>query len=55
MKTNRLFLPLNSDPYDWFISGNKTWELRKRKGNYTEKLFMLIAWLKLEKVMVSNI
>lgn len=33
----RLFVPLAKDPYDWFLSGAKQWELRKHRGQYTEK------------------
>ncbi len=33
--SDRLFVPLSSDPFAWFRSGKKTWELRKRGRQYT--------------------
>jgi hypothetical protein len=35
--SNRLFVPLASQPYDWFASGLKHWEIRKYGRQYTEK------------------
>lgn len=37
IKIPRLFVPLNSEPYTWFISGNKSIELRNYGRQYTEK------------------
>lgn len=34
---DRLFVPLSSEPYAWFESGTKTWELRKAERQFTEK------------------
>ena len=31
----RLFVPLSSEPYDWFRSGRKRWELRRYGRQYT--------------------
>ena len=33
----RLFVPLCSGPYEWFRSGQKTWELRRYGRQFTEK------------------
>lgn len=33
--TKRLFVPLSSEPYDWFRSGRKRWELRRYGRQYT--------------------
>ena len=30
----RLFIPLCSDPFNWFLSGEKEWELRKQSGQF---------------------
>jgi hypothetical protein len=35
--SDRLFVPLSSEPYAWFASGSKQWELRKYGRQYTEK------------------
>lgn len=35
LSSDRLFVPLSSDPFAWFSSGKKTWELRKRGRQYT--------------------
>jgi hypothetical protein len=37
LKIDRLFVPLARDPYDWFRSGDKKWELRRRRGQFTER------------------
>jgi hypothetical protein len=29
-----MFVPLATDPYNWFASGSKRWEVRRRKGAY---------------------
>lgn len=34
---DRLFVPLSSQPYDWFASGEKRWELRRYGRQYTER------------------
>jgi len=31
----RLFVPLSSEPYSWFLSGEKRWELRRYGRQYT--------------------
>lgn len=36
-KSDRLFVPLSAEPYEWFINGQKRWELRKYGRQYTEK------------------
>lgn len=33
----RLFVPLASEPFSWFLSGQKKWELRKADRQYTRK------------------
>ncbi len=33
----RLFVPLASEPFDWFADGSKRWELRRYGRQYTEK------------------
>lgn len=33
----RLFVPLAGQPFEWFSSGRKRWELRKYGRQYTEK------------------
>jgi ASC-1-like (ASCH) protein len=33
----RLFVPLATEPFRWFESGKKKWELRKYGKQYTEK------------------
>lgn len=33
----RLFVPLSTNPYNWFLSGSKEWELRKAARNFTSK------------------
>ena len=37
MAEKRLFVPLCSDPFKWFKSGKKTWELRRMRGQFTLK------------------
>lgn len=37
LKLDRIFVPLASNPYDWFLSGKKRWELRRYGRQYTEK------------------
>jgi hypothetical protein len=37
IKTDRLFVPLASDPHSWFLSGRKNWELRRLGRQYTER------------------
>lgn len=34
---HRLFVPLATDPFLWFCSGRKKWELRKKGRQYTPK------------------
>jgi hypothetical protein len=34
---DRLFVPLAGEPYSWFDSGAKLWELRRYGGQYTER------------------
>ncbi len=36
-KADRVFVPLSTDPYRWFESGEKKWELRGVGGAFTEK------------------
>lgn len=36
IKFDRLFVPLSSNPYDWFEGGKKEWELRKYGRQYNE-------------------
>jgi ASC-1-like (ASCH) protein len=33
-KEDRLFVPLKSEPFSWFLSGAKLWELRRQSGQY---------------------
>jgi hypothetical protein len=35
--TDRLFVPLSAEPYMWFETGKKRWELRRYGRQYTEK------------------
>jgi hypothetical protein len=37
MSLDRLFVPLAEQPFRWFESGLKTWELRKLARSFTEK------------------
>ena len=37
MKVPRLFIPLNTDAYNWFLGGQKKWELRNYGRQFTEK------------------
>lgn len=32
----RLFVPLSRDPYSWFSSGQKQWEIRRQRGAFSE-------------------
>lgn len=34
---DRLFVPMNTDPWTWFRDGIKTWELRRMRGQFTTK------------------
>lgn len=34
---DRIFVPLSREPYAWFESGEKVWELRKYGRQFTEK------------------
>jgi hypothetical protein len=36
-KNDRLFVPLASEPFNWFCSGRKKWELRRFGRQYTPK------------------
>jgi ASC-1-like (ASCH) protein len=36
-KIDRLFVPLSKEPFDWFRSGQKRWELRRYGRQYTER------------------
>lgn len=33
----RLFVPLSQDPFLWFANNKKTWELRRARGQFTER------------------
>lgn len=33
----RLFVPLSQDPFSWFAGSKKTWELRRARGQFTER------------------
>ena len=35
--SERLFVPLASDPYQWFLDGHKTWEVRRMRRQYTTR------------------
>src|SRR4051794_11776678 len=35
--SDRLFVPLSTDPFRWFESGFKQWELRRYGRQYTER------------------
>jgi|AntDeeMetageno50_2_1112565.scaffolds.fasta_scaffold05568_2 ASC-1-like (ASCH) protein len=35
--SDRLFVPLNSEPYWWFADGSKTWELRGVNDQFNER------------------
>jgi hypothetical protein len=37
----RLFVPLNTEPFDWFARGEKRWELRKLGRQYSPKHLMI--------------
>lgn len=37
MASKRLFVPLKSEVYDWYLSGCKKWELRRIGRQYTRK------------------
>jgi hypothetical protein len=37
MKETRLFVPLANEPFRWFASGRKQWELRRLGRQYTRK------------------
>jgi ASCH domain len=32
---SRLFVPLATDPYQWFLSGQKRWEVRRQRGAFS--------------------
>lgn len=34
-RPDRLFVPLATEPYHWFLSGAKRWELRRKGRQYT--------------------
>lgn len=34
VQLDRLFVPLSSDPYEWFEDGTKQWELRRTVGQF---------------------
>jgi ASC-1-like (ASCH) protein len=34
---DRVFIPLSQEPYYWFLSGKKKWELRKTGRQFTAK------------------
>ena len=36
-RPTRLFVPLASDPFEWFLSGAKQWEVRAHKRQYTTR------------------
>lgn len=35
--SDRLFVPLASQPFEWFVSGEKHWELRRYGRQWTDK------------------
>jgi ASC-1-like (ASCH) protein len=37
LKQDRLFVPLADEPFNWFVSGQKKWELRRLGRQYTPK------------------
>lgn len=37
LKSDRLFVPLASGPFDWFAAGSKRWELRRYGRQYTDR------------------
>lgn len=46
---SRLFVPLATEPYSWFISGHKCWELRKQRGQYSGKHVYPLRYVELRK------
>lgn len=46
---NRLFVPLSSDPFQWFASGRKRWELRRYGRQYTTDHVILGRTVELRK------
>jgi ASC-1-like (ASCH) protein len=45
----RLFVPLSTEPFLWFQSGKKRWELRKYGRQYTEQHITLGRTVELRK------
>jgi ASC-1-like (ASCH) protein len=46
---DRLFVPLSSEPYRWFKSGQKKWELRRLGRQYTLKNVVIGRAVELRK------
>ena len=46
---DRLFVPLASGPFNWFLSGRKLWELRRYGRQYTERNVRVGRFVELRK------
>lgn len=48
-KIDRLFVPLKKDPFEWFQSGKKKWELRGISNNFNPKTVIAGRCVELRK------
>ncbi len=50
----RLFIPLYSDPFKWFETGEKEWELRKRSKRFNPNNFAIGSYVELRRGYVAK-
>ena len=50
----RLFIPLCTEPYAWFVNGTKEWELRKLSGSFNPKRIKIGQLVELRKGYVAK-
>ena len=53
-EVDRLFVPLSSEPFDWFVSGEKTWELRRHGRQFTRDHVYRGRYVELRRGYNSN-
>lgn len=51
---NRLFVPLKTEPFNWFKSGNKIFELRNQVGQYNKNQIITGRKIELRRGYSTN-
>ncbi len=50
----RLFIPLCTEPFNWFVSGEKEWELRRRSSKYNKDQIIIGDTVELRRGYVAR-